>query len=337
MTPQRRALVVTFDQFPASILGCYGNEWIETPHLDRLAAMGIVADACYAAVVSDHQPAAQARAFPTSSLACAAGWLIRDTASELDFAAKFDQTIDIDGERGPNAKPERIPFAEMVCRAKTIWTEDRPQLLWLHARGLPVPAEPPAGFAELYQDEFEDRGANFAALPETEKAVHPLVTAGLASLLDHWLGDLCSMVSSEPDTLIVVTAAQGAVWQPLPNSFGELDELRSQAVHVPWIVSHAGVAAGRIAAPMSTTHLGPLLAAWFEGAEKLLPPSSEPVITRGSQQRIRIATGEWAAIFPNDADSEIAKPLLFAKPEDYWEVNNLAEVSPGVVDELRPS
>ena len=44
----RRALVVTFDQLPAAILGCYGNEWIETPHLDRLAAAGITADQCWA-------------------------------------------------------------------------------------------------------------------------------------------------------------------------------------------------------------------------------------------------------------------------------------------------
>src|SRR2546421_3933934 len=25
-------------------LGCYGNEWVETPHLDRLAAEGVVFD-----------------------------------------------------------------------------------------------------------------------------------------------------------------------------------------------------------------------------------------------------------------------------------------------------
>ena len=42
------ALVVTFDQLPASILGCYGNEWIETPHCDRLAASGLVSDHCWA-------------------------------------------------------------------------------------------------------------------------------------------------------------------------------------------------------------------------------------------------------------------------------------------------
>lgn len=331
----RRALVITFDRYPASILGCYGNEWIETPHLDHLAANGVVADACFAAEVGN-QPTRSVSEGAVTKSPCLRSGLVKQSIAIVENGATFDtadldQRFEIDGERGPDAKPDRIPLAEMVRRAKLVWTENRPQVLWLHVRGLSIPAEPPSGFAELYADEFEDRTVDFTALSDAEKAVHPLVTAGMASLLDHWLGELFALVAAEPDTLIAVTAAQGSNWQPLPNSFGELDSLRSQAVHVPWIVFHAGIAARRIAAPMSTRQFVPLLTAWFENSPELLGSNTEPVITRGPQAT-RITTRDWAAIFPDDPH---APPVLFAKPEDAWEVNNLAGVSPGVVDELR--
>ncbi|MBI1311025.1 sulfatase-like hydrolase/transferase [bacterium] len=37
-----KVVVLTFDRLPASLLGCYGNEWVETPHFDRLAAESTV-------------------------------------------------------------------------------------------------------------------------------------------------------------------------------------------------------------------------------------------------------------------------------------------------------
>ena len=41
-------LAICADTFRADHLGCYGNDWIETPHLDALADDGIVFDQCYA-------------------------------------------------------------------------------------------------------------------------------------------------------------------------------------------------------------------------------------------------------------------------------------------------
>src|SRR5262245_60985566 len=40
----RRAVVVTFDRLHSGFLGCYGNDWIETPNLDRLATEAVVFD-----------------------------------------------------------------------------------------------------------------------------------------------------------------------------------------------------------------------------------------------------------------------------------------------------
>ncbi|MBM4074150.1 MAG: hypothetical protein FJ267_00725, partial [Planctomycetes bacterium] len=48
-----QAIVVTFDQFATSAMGCYGNEWVETPNFDRLAAEGIVFDQHFAEHIGD--------------------------------------------------------------------------------------------------------------------------------------------------------------------------------------------------------------------------------------------------------------------------------------------
>lgn len=40
-------IVICSDTFRADYLGCYGNEWIRTPHLDRMAAEGTLFTNCY--------------------------------------------------------------------------------------------------------------------------------------------------------------------------------------------------------------------------------------------------------------------------------------------------
>ena len=42
------AIVICADTFRADHLGCYGASWIKTPHLDQLAAEGIVFEVCFA-------------------------------------------------------------------------------------------------------------------------------------------------------------------------------------------------------------------------------------------------------------------------------------------------
>ena len=49
VTPQAaNAIVICADTFRADYLGAYGNGWIKTPHLDRLAAEGIVFENSFA-------------------------------------------------------------------------------------------------------------------------------------------------------------------------------------------------------------------------------------------------------------------------------------------------
>jgi arylsulfatase A-like enzyme len=45
-----KVVVLTFDRLPASLLGCYGNEWVETPRFDRLAAESTVFPSAFAEI-----------------------------------------------------------------------------------------------------------------------------------------------------------------------------------------------------------------------------------------------------------------------------------------------
>ncbi len=44
---QKNAIVVMFDSLQFNYLGCYGNEWIKTPNMDRLAREGVLFENCY--------------------------------------------------------------------------------------------------------------------------------------------------------------------------------------------------------------------------------------------------------------------------------------------------
>ena len=52
-----KILVLVIDNLHLGFLSCYGNDWIDTPALDRLAAEGVVFDRHY----SDCPDAAAAR------------------------------------------------------------------------------------------------------------------------------------------------------------------------------------------------------------------------------------------------------------------------------------
>jgi hypothetical protein len=88
---------------------------------------------------------------------------------------------------------------------------------------------------------------------------------------------------------------------------------------------------------LSPQCLGSLLGWWFDESDASWPDwlaqnSVAQVVTRTTSGAARITGRDWAAILP--ADSHDAG-LLFRKPEDYWEVNNQADVLPETVEELR--
>ena len=47
MAQRPNILVLMSDEHDAAVTGCYGDQVVRTPHLDRLAKEGVTFDACY--------------------------------------------------------------------------------------------------------------------------------------------------------------------------------------------------------------------------------------------------------------------------------------------------
>ena len=234
-----QAVVVTFDRLATTALGCYGNEWIETPHFDRLASQSVVFDRHFAEHVGDSAGMGWSTGcLPTEASArpfeCASAWsaLLEQAGVELHLVNEFDvlpwsmalrktsRTL-ISNRHESDPKPDEIPFACLVKAAGELLAAPRGEasrIVWLHSAGVPEPWLPPEGFATLYFDEYAERGCDMASVTRDNWGTHPAAYAGYVSLLDHWLGELVTVVEaaakSEP-TLLIVTAARGGDWMRL--------------------------------------------------------------------------------------------------------------------------
>lgn len=174
----RRALVLSFDRLHLGFLGCYGNDWIETPNFDRLATEAVVFDQHYGENFSArptnhawwtgrHQfplDADQQRELPTfldelRSAGITSRLLIEtDGRDDTRVAPPFDEVHAVRGEDGLEVHESQTPFARLVDRSlelmDTLRSEESPSLLWIQSRGVPSPWLPPRGFADLYLEEF---------------------------------------------------------------------------------------------------------------------------------------------------------------------------------------
>lgn len=180
-----RALVISFDRLHAGYLGCYGNDWIETEHLDRLAAESVVFDGLYADDLSPSglgrrwwwlAPATATADSPAQPVAASAPretplpGLLRHlgvrticcTESDLSTSARatplWDELGQIEADDVEGAEESELPvhqLAAAVAEAIESGEFGPDSLLWVRSRGVPEPWYPAAEFASLYLPEFE--------------------------------------------------------------------------------------------------------------------------------------------------------------------------------------
>ncbi len=178
------AIVLTFDRLPVSFLACYGNNWIETPNFDRLAAHSVCFhqhfaesltldtvrhawwSGCYECRrqgeprVRDLLPAILAAHGVTVRMLLEAGNTTDETARDL--SQRFpDWTEIVTGADGLEVAPDDTPFLRLVARAQRDLrllrtSRSEPWLLWIKSRGVPLPWLPPAEYARLFLDVDDD-------------------------------------------------------------------------------------------------------------------------------------------------------------------------------------
>ncbi len=148
-----KALVISVRGFHLGYLGCYGNEWIATLALDRLAADGVVFDQHIADVP---EPCAARRAWRPLPEDFPAGWDHVEVIRSLTNEAKFlEQTLE-----AARVALKRLARADQ-------W------LLWVDLATLLPPWEVPAEFSDPYFQELEDEEPAEDGAEDTEEDEEP--------------------------------------------------------------------------------------------------------------------------------------------------------------------
>ncbi|HZT81922.1 MAG TPA: sulfatase-like hydrolase/transferase [Gemmataceae bacterium] len=196
-----KALVITLRGLPLAYVGCYGNDWVETPALDTLAAEGVVFDRHY----SDRPDAAGARRawrtgryhFPLPDGADAS-WpaaadllaLLRENgvatrllldprhSTPAEFTAGWDAVTEV--RPADSLRAIVLSALEQLAGAPR-W------LLWIDLAGLLPPWEVPAELLDAYfhpQEAGEDEADEDLEVEELEPLPNPPV-GPLASPADE--------------------------------------------------------------------------------------------------------------------------------------------------------
>jgi arylsulfatase A-like enzyme len=289
-----KILVLELAQCNLAYLGCYGNEWVATPNLDRLAAEGIVFDQHFAG-------SAPIRFEPAMILSLDA---IDDLA---EIAAELPDKTGVVWIAGPRLGP---PWDEDSCI--TDYADDNERTPWFGAANRVTPDDVPA-CCDTY--------------------------AGTITYFDAQLGNLLEALD-DTDWTIVVTASSGLAIDELATGGAGIGE---ESVHLPLIVRFADrrCAGDRIAAMTQPSDLAATF--WtlqdlpFDGSagRDLMPlirgetESLRPSIVRIHGDAASLRTPEWALVQTAEVPSR-----LFVKPDDRWEVNDVAQHHSEIVEML---
>jgi len=370
-------IVLAVDRLHAGYVGAYGNTWIETPALDRLAFQSFVFDeflvpspgleAVYRAYWQGLHPLLPS--YGDTAVPALPGLLSASLSTALltdephlarpGLANGFGAVVEIDEPPCEDMADEvhETHLARVFARLVDWLDSARPPLfLWCHMRGMGGPWDAPIGFRGRYVEPGDPEPLCTADLPDRiltadddpdELLAITQAYAGQVTLFDECLGGLMEFLDGGPlaqDTLLVVLSPRGF---PL-GEHGRVgvahEALYGELLQVPLLMRlpHGLGAAGRchgLACPadVRTTLLDwhglapPPEASW---ALSLLPVAREDAplprdrlcLVRGESERA-IRTPAW---YLRQSD----KPELFAKPDDRWEANDVADRCPGVADEM---
>lgn len=267
----RSALVIVVDRLGAGYLGPYGNTWLETPELNRLAAESRLWETALADASSLDQiyrgywsgRAAVCGAARDGASGLASDLAVANIPSELitdsfeiadhALASGFDDKLVLPEEPVTRSADDatETQFASLLAAAIDRLQDPTPRLIWLHARGLAAPWDAPYSFREQFRDEEDPPSPEDVAPPEFSVArdtdpdlllgwTHAY--AGQVAAFDLCWGALLDAFRACPlhdDSLLMFTSPRG---YPL-GEHGWVgpggDSPREESSHVPLLVRRA--------------------------------------------------------------------------------------------------
>jgi len=216
---------------------------------------------------------------------------------------------------------------------------------------------------EMSGEQFDDLLRGVSQLPEerakrealssVDRGLMRRVCGGYVALLDAALGRLLEQIDHDAatsPTLLVVTAGQGLTVREPGKLTNDYELLAEETIHTPLFIRLPNASPrSRRQELVQTVDLLPTLAEWFGVDVSAIPLDGQSLMPlargeSGSQRPIAItvASPKITGIRTNDfylvnrqidGEHDIER-RLFAKPDDIWEVNDIAAQDPGVVDQL---
>ena len=287
-------------------------------------------------------------------------------ASAFGEVIRYDAPADAaDSETRAGGDPAETHLARFFAVAcEWLAAAREPYCLWLHTSGLGRAWDAPYEFRRQYADEDGPSPPDFCevpcrVLPEDYDPDELLgicqAYAGQVSLLDLALGGLLELVRSGPlanNTLLAATSVRGF---PLGEHrrIGPVDDaLYGELVQAPWLLRMPD-RLGAMDRSQALVQPADLFATLLDGLQVARPTlcgsgqSALPLL-RGDRQRLRdhacivgshgergLRTPAWFLRRPvRAAEGDAPRSELYAKPDDRWEVNDVADRCPSETEAL---
>jgi hypothetical protein len=361
--PPSNLVVLTIDGLAARDLGAYGNTWIETPGLDRLAARSWLAEF----MMSCRPDVAESlESMVTGCLPwCEPGSSLIESISgqgipcvlfsdqpPSTFGEKFFEAFDpwIPAEiplRDASATSlEQTHFALFVsrlidCQQSIAATANGPaSLLWAHYGGLGQCWDAPMPLRVGLELDDEVKPPNWVLPPsavwqadvDPDRRLEVLwAWAAQVMVIDRCLEVFFDEFTSQGNGSLVLTSPRGfplgehgVVGFEPPLVYGE-----SSMVPCLAFDGHAPVG-WREQTVLQTTFVHQLLSNWLASipfAQTKIPSRRSPALCRAGMQTA-LRTEQWMLVRRGLTDE------LYAKADDRWEVNDVGRRCPEIVDEL---
>lgn len=379
------ALCLVVDRWHVGYVGAYGNTWLPTPQLDRLATRGFVFDQ---AVIDTPDlerlfrawwqgwPAIRRREVPEDwpSLAqrlAQAGIhtaLLTDEplVAQCRLAEDFAQLVVWQRPEEPTVADSLEQTHAAGCFAQLVeWLEraPRPFLAWCHWGGLGAVWDAPLALREQFCQEEDPAPYQGCQPPQRfwqkppdpdELLAYSFAYAGQIAVLDACVGGLATFLGESGLDKEVFWILVGARGYPLGEHgrLGPWDQaLYSELVQVPWMMIYPdGLGAmGRSQALVEPADLWATLLGWWQLPIEPAAPTAydlRPLVGEQLEEvRDRICLvhpeGHQAIRTPRwylrttESLEEDEGWELYVKPDDRWEVNNVADRCPEVADALK--
>ncbi len=351
--------LVLFDCLPTSLIGCYGAEWSDTPALDLLAAQGLTLEGLYATHTVLDEQREQFRGALEPARGRWQSLVVGDNPREVKWdLAGAKSTLarvrapsedDIAVFTAPGVPPVLSP-PEDVCDLFFEELIDPAELLhWSLSRGFEIDSPSgdlesldwfPALLPQLVSSGLLQRDE--PAQDRVHGGLRKALAAVFVAVADRQLTDFVELwteaTRGEPESLLIVTALTGCVLHDHPVIREGMPPLVHESLHLPcWITggpwtgrSHRLVSSrgffgdlGAVARRVRpASDVLEVLQRWEDGLT---------VISHTPEGARSLRTEHWRYV---QAGSSTSEEWLFRKPEDVWDLLDVAGQHPLVLDEF---